>query len=189
MTAPEPRAAGAESNARGLVVIVVAVLVGLLLLLNAGDGGGGGETAAPGGTPSTTGDLGDTTPSTEATTSTSAPTSGRAPSEVKALVLNGGGPAGAAASTSTTIGNAGYTMGEPANSPVTVETTTFFYADDYQTEATAIALLLGKSPDALEPLVDAGLGTAAGDANVVVVLGPDTPPVSSTTTTTSAPAN
>jgi hypothetical protein len=177
MTAPEPRAAGVDSNARGLAVIVVAVVVGLLLLANAGGGGGTSTDAAPEGQPITTAPLGETT-TTEAITTTTAAAAGRAPSEVKVLVLNGGGPPGAAAATSTTIGNAGYTMGEAANSPVTVEATTFFYAEDYQTEATAIALLLGKSPDALEPLVDAGLGGAEADANVVVVLGPDTPPVS-----------
>jgi hypothetical protein len=180
MTAPEPRSTGIDSNARGLVVIVVAVVVGVLLLANAGGGGGSGADTPPSSSPVTTADLGGTA-TTDATTSTTAAPAGRAPSEVKVLVLNGGGPSGAAGATSTTIGNAGYTMGEPANSPVTVSATTFFYAADYQSEATAIALLLGKSPDALEPLVDAGLGGAQGDASVVVVLGPDTPPVSTTT--------
>ena len=42
----------------------------------------------------------------------------------------------------------------------------------------AIALLLGKSTDAVSPLSDVDLGGAEGDANVVVILGSDTPPVS-----------
>lgn len=58
-----------------------------------------------------------------------------------------------------------------------------YYDTDYKAEATAIALLLGKSTDAVQPLTDASLGGAEGEASVVVVLGADTPPVSSTTTT------
>ncbi len=194
MTAPEPRPGGADGNARGILVLVIAVAVGFLLLWQAG-GGGGDDAAGSGQTssPNTTAPL-DGSTTTEATTTTAA-TTGRAPSEVKVLVLNGGGPAGSAGSTSTQIESSGYVMGEPTNSPTTVEATTFYYADGYQAEATAIALLLGKSTDAVKPLTDAGLSGVEGDANVVVILGPDAPPVSSgstgssttsSTTTTSA---
>ena len=51
----------------------------------------------------------------------------------------------------------------------------------------SIALLLGKSPDVIKAISEAGFNGAEGDANVVVVLGPDAPPVEqSTTSTTSA---
>lgn len=184
MTAPEPRPAGLDSNVRGLVVLGVALLVGFLLLLNAG--ADGGDDAAPAdSSPVTTADLGtDTTVAT--TTTTSTPSSGRTPSEVKVLVLNGGGPAGSAATTSATIEAAGYTMGEPANSPVTVTETTFYYADDYEEEATSVANLLGQTPDVVKPLAGSGLESAAGDANVLVVLGPNAAPVETDTTSTTS---
>ena len=190
MTAPEPRPAGLDSNVRGLAVLGVALLVGFLLLLNAGPSGGDSSAAPDDSAPVTTADLGtDTTAAT--TTTTSTPSSGRTPSEVKVLVLNGGGPAGSAATTSSTIEAAGYTMGEPDNSPVTVTETTFYYLDDYQVEATSVANLLGQTPDVVKPLAGSGLESAAGDANVLVVLGPNASPVESpdsseTTTTTTA---
>ena len=189
MTAPEPRPSGADGNARGLLVLAAAVVVGFLLLWNLGGGStSSADTKDESSTPNTTAPLDGTT--TEATTTTLSSGSGHTASEVKVLVLNGGGPTGAAKSTSTQIGESGYTMGEPGNSPITVDATSIFYAEDYQADATSIALLLGRSTDALKPLADAGLNGAEGDANVVVVLGPDAPPVSedssSTTTTTAA---
>ena len=183
MTAPEPRQPAADGNARGFVVLAVAVLVGVLLLWNLGSGGASSaDDAKQTSTPNTTAPLGGTT-TTAATTTTAG--SDHAPSEVKVLVLNGGGPTGAASATSDQIGESGYTMGKASNSPVDVDATSFFYADEYQADATAIALLLGKSTDAVKPLSDAGLSGAEGDANVVVVLGPDAPPVSNASSTSS----
>jgi hypothetical protein len=167
-------------------VLGVGLVVGFLLLLSAGGDGGGTtsgetETANPPGTTAPLTDEG--TATTEATT-TSAASSGRAPTEVRVLVLNGGGPAGAAASTSETIGSSGYVMGEATNAPITVTATSFFYADEYQEDAIAIASLLGKSTDAVKPLSEeAGLTGVGGDANVIVVLGPDAPPVEGSGTT------
>lgn len=189
MTAPDARPGGLDSNMRGLVVLVVAVLVGVLLLANAGSGDSG-STKTTSSTPPTTGSLStdDTTGSSSATTSTTAAASGRQPSEVTVIVLNGGGPAGSAGSTTNTIGDAGYTTLKATNVPAgsNVDATTVYYAKDYKAEGTAIALLLGKSTDVVKPLSEASLGTAAGDANVVVVLGPDTAPVSDGSTTTTA---
>ncbi len=90
---------------------------------------------------------------------------------------------GAAATNSSTIGDAGYTMLTPGNAQ-NIDSTTVYYADGYEADAIAVAQLLGKGTDAVKPLSDASLGGAEGDANVVVVLGADTPPVDSTTTTT-----
>lgn len=181
MTAPEPRSGGLDGNARGLVVLAVALVVGFLLLLNAG-GGGSSDEAATVGKPVITGNLAEDTTTTAVTTTTSATASTRSPSEVTVLVLNGSGQTGAAGNTSDTIGASGYTMADPGNAPANADTTTVYYATDYQPEATDVALLLGKSTDSVKPLSDASLGGAEGDANVVVVLGADTPPVSTTTT-------
>jgi hypothetical protein len=187
MTAPEPRSAGSDGNARGLLVIGVAVVVGLLLLLNVGDGGSDGDGSASSGATTTTLDEGvvDTGGTDTTTTSTTAPDSGRSPSEVKVIVLNGSGQAGAAGATSETLGEAGYTMAEPGNASSATETLVY-YAEDYQPDAIAVAELLGKGTDSVRPLSDASLGGAEGDASVVVVLGADTPPVSTETTTTTA---
>lgn len=188
MTAPDARPGGLDSNMRGLVVLVVAVLVGVLLLANAG-GGDSGSTKTTSSAPPTTGSLGtdDTTATTKAgSTSTTAATTGRQPSEVTVIVLNGGGPAGSAASTTKTIADAGYTTLAAANAPANVDATTVYYDTDYKAEGTSIALLLGKDTDAVKPVSDGSVGTEAGDANVVVVLGPDTAPVSDGSTTTTA---
>ena len=101
------------------------------------------------------------------------------------VVLNGGGPTGSAKSTSSQIESSGYTMGKYGNAPINVTATTFFYADGYQEDATAIALLLGKSTDVVKPLSGAGLGGVEGDNKVVVVLGPDAPPPSGSSSSSS----
>lgn len=184
MTAPEARPGGLDSNVRGLLVLGAAVLVGVLLLASWGDDGAS-KVATTDGKTTTTVDIGDlgttTTAPAESTTTTSA--SAHSPSEVSVIVLNGSGQTGAAATNSSTIGDAGYTMLTPGNAQ-NIDSTTVYYADGYEADAIAVAQLLGKGTDAVKPLSDASLGGAEGDANVVVVLGADTPPVDSTTTTT-----
>lgn len=187
MTAPEPRPGGLDGNARGLVVLVVALVVGFLLLAGAGGGGGGDDAASGGDDADATVPLDDlgTTTTEGATTTTSAPTaSSRTPAEVQVIVLNGSGKNGAAASATETIGAAGFNMGTPGDGPST-ETTTIYYQEGYEADATDIAALLGKSPDAIAPIAEASLGGAEGDANVVVVLGvSDTAPADSSSTST-----
>lgn len=204
MTAPDHSTSGFDSNARGLAVLAVAVVVGLLLLLNAGDGGASTQELATGSTdggPSTTIDisnLGDSDESTtttpdQTTTSSIAETEGtRPPTEVTVLVLNSGGPAGTAGSTSDTIGETGFVMQEATNATTRgASTTVIYYADGYQADAEAVAAVLGKSPDSVNAMPETSPGPGAESANVVVVLGADTPPAStgssdsSGTTTTS----
>ncbi|MCB0988600.1 MAG: LytR C-terminal domain-containing protein [Microthrixaceae bacterium] len=192
----EKKPGGFDANARGLAVLAVAVVVGLLLLLTSG-GDGGTQVAAGGdGGPVTTIDisgLGDTEPGEvttttpdQTTTSSSAPTDGtRDPGEVKVLVLNGGGPAGTARSTSDTIGEKGYVMQPPSNAASNVTSTTVYYADGYQAEAEAVALVIGKAASAVKAMPSTTVGPGADKANVVVVLGPDTAPASSGSTTSS----
>lgn len=202
MTATEQRASGFDSNARGLAVLAVAVVVGLLLLLNAGDGGGGGGVAANGAGPDTTIDTSDLsgpdatddTQSTDGTdasvdeTTTSATTQTvdtRPPAEVKVLVLNGCGSTcpGVARTTSDTIGEKGYVMQQAANASAGLSATTIYFNDGYQADAEAVAAVLGKAPDTVEPMPSTVPGPGADSANVVVVLGADTPPASASDTT------
>ncbi len=187
MTAPEARPGGLDSNIRGLLVLGVAVVVGVLLLASWGDDGGSKEQTN-GSSPSTTvdtGGLGSTTAAPDQSTTT-VPASDHSPSEVSVIVLNGSGQAGAAATNSDTVGAAGYTMLTPGNAPANIDSTTLYYADGYESDAIAVAQLLGKGTDAVKPLSDASLGGAEGDADLAVILGADTPPVDSSTTTTTS---
>jgi len=188
MTAPEARPGGLDSNVRGLLVLGAAVVVGILLLASWGDDGGTTvETGdAKASTTLDTSDLGSTTSPPEDSTTTTAPPSDHSPSEVSVIVLNGSGQTGAAGTNSETVGAAGYTMLTPGNAPANIDSTTVYYADGYESDAIAVAQLLGKGTDAVKPLSEASLGGAEGDANVVVILGADTPPVDSSTTTTTA---
>jgi len=186
MTEPTKRAGGLDPNARGLAVLAVAVVVGLLLLLKAGGGTGTEQVAANDG-PTTTVDTSGlgvdestTTTPDDTTTSSSTPTDTvHNAADVTVLVLNGGGPAGVAKTTSETIGEKGYDMQAPANASANVKSTVVYYADGYQSDAEAVASLLGKTADAVEAMPSTPPGPGADGSDVVVVLGPDTPPASS----------
>lgn len=195
MTAPEPRAGGLDANTRGIAVLVVAVLIGFLLLLKAGDGGT--SEVSTGTTPGTVDTSGIETTSTVAgsdTTTTTADTgsTGRAPSEVKVIVLNGSGKVGVAKTNSAAIGQKGYTMLTPGNAAANSSSTAVYYAEGYKTEAEAVAAALGKTPDIVVAKPTTSLGAGSDTANVVVVLGADVSPAStssgSSTTSTSTTA-
>ena len=191
-TAPSPqKSGGLDANARGLAVLAVAVVVGLLLLMTSGGGGGGTQVSASAGDGSVTtidiSDLGDTEPGDVTTTSSSTPSDGlRDPGEVKVLVLNGSGLPGVARTTSDTIGEKGYVMQPPGNSAASATTTVVYYADGFQAEAEAVALLIGKASSAVESMPSTSPGPGADNANVVVVLGKDTPPADSSGSSTSS---
>lgn len=174
MTAPQHPAGGLDGRARGIIVLVAAVAVGFLLLLKGGDGGSSAaDKVDTGKTTIDTSGLSDE--STTTTTSTSTPTSGRDASGVTVIVLNGSGKTGVAKANSDTVETGGFTMKDPDNAPAIVATTTIYYDVGYQAEGIRVAELLGKSTDSVKPLADASLGGADGGANVVVVLGTDTP--------------
>lgn len=158
--------------ARGAALVAVAVLLGVLLLARGLDSGelftsdGGGEQAD-----------GDQTPGTSpgGSTSTSSSTSQvglRPPGEVRVLVANGAGIPGAASTRSDALAAAGYVTLEPANA-APVPATQVLYVEGYQGEAGQIATVLGAAPTAVQPLPDPPPVDPL-DANVVIVLGPDT---------------
>lgn len=184
MTAPEQRAGGLDANARGIAVLVVAVLIGFLLLLKAGDSGSSEvSTGTTPGTVDTSGIETTTTAVGSDTTTTTADTGGegRAPAEVKVLVLNGSGKAGVAKSNSEAIGEKGYTMLTPGNAAANSSQTAVYYAAGYQTEAEAVASALGRTSDIVVAKPTTSLGPGSDTANVVVVLGADVAPASSST--------
>lgn len=194
MTAPQKRAGGLDANARGIAVLVAAVVIGFLLLLNAGDDGDGTTSVSTKTTTTVdTSGLSGSTTTTNAggsTSTTAVSGSDRKPGDVSVLVLNADGPVGSALSASTTIGAKGYKMGTPtnANSSVTLATSAVYYAEGYQAEATAVALVLGKAASTVQPMPSPVPGPGADKANVVVVLGKDTVPAGTSASTTSTTA-
>ncbi|MCU1358383.1 MAG: LytR cell envelope-like transcriptional attenuator [Acidimicrobiales bacterium] len=188
MTAPEPRANGLDANARGIIVLVAAVAIGLLLLLKTGSGGGTTKIDASKGssTPATTAALGGTTTSgsgSVTTTTGGGSTGAHTPGQVKVIVLNGSGKVGVAQSNSTTIGTKGYKMLTAANAVPKPSTTSVYFAPGYQADAEAVAGILGKDSSVVQPKPATALGPGTDSANVIVVLGADTPAASSTSTT------
>jgi hypothetical protein len=193
MTAPEARPSGVDSNIRGLLVLGAAVVVGIALLWSWGDDGTTTVDAGQADTTTTidTSNLGTTT--TEASgggeaSTTTTPATDHSPSEVSVIVLNGSGQTGVAASNSATIGEAGYVMLTPGNAPANVDATAVYFVEGYESDAIAVAGLLGKGTDSVSPVTEASLGGAEGDADVVVILGADTPPASDGTTTSTTSA-
>ena len=181
---------------RGILVLAAAVIVGILLLWKAGSGGGGTtkvDASKGSSNPGTTAPLGETTTTnggSGGTTTTTGGTTAHKPADVAVLVLNGSGKPGVAASTSATIGEKGYKMGSPGNisSATHPATTSVYYAAGYQAEAEAIASVLGKDSSIVQAKPSTAIGPGSDSANVVVVLGLDTPAASTSGSTTSTTA-
>jgi hypothetical protein len=151
---------------RGALLIVVAVVLGAALLAKSFDTGGPTNT---GGNPS------GTTTSTVATTATTQPVPHDAAS-VKVLVLNGVDPSKAIAKPAAdALKAANYVTLSPNDAKTTVKTSAVYFQPGYQADALLIATALGAPATAVQPLptplppsVD-----AAGEANVIAVVGPD----------------
>jgi len=190
MTAPQ-RSHGLDGNVRGLIVLGVAVLIGFLLLAQAGDDGSTTVTADSGTTPAAeeSGDDGGTA-TTAANGATSVPNSTtttaanggeeptgttRAPASVSVVVLNGsGGIKGVAGATTDKIKAKGYKTLEPGNA-APVDKTTVYYTEGFQADANAVAGVLGLAPTSVSA-APANPPAGSTGANVIVVLGKDTPP-------------
>ena len=193
MTAPQ-RSRGLDGNVRGLIVLGVAVLIGFLLLAKAGDDGSTTVTASSssgstptadggdGGTATTAANGGNTGSSVPKSTTTTAANGGgqptgttRAPASVSVVVLNGsGGVKGVAGATTDKIKAKGYKTLEPGNA-APVDKTTVYYTAGYQADANAVAGVLGLASTSVSA-APANPPAGSTGANVIVVLGKDTPP-------------
>jgi LytR cell envelope-related transcriptional attenuator len=195
MTAPQ-RSRRLDGNVRGLIVLGVAVLIGFLLLANAGDDGSTNVTTSgpsdnttaegsegeDGGTPTTAangGGSGATVPNS--TTTTAAKGGGqptgttRAPASVSVVVLNGsGGIKGVAGAATDKIKAKGYKTLEAGNA-APVDKTVVYYTQGFQADANAVAGVLGLAPTSVSA-APANPPAGSTGANVIVVLGKDTPP-------------
>ena len=181
------RSAGANA-ARGIAVIAAAVLLGFFLMARAID-----DDTVVAGTDSTTtittAPAGSDTSAADSTTITTAPVSDdtatgaddtlpaqRAPSEVLTLALNGTDPvqSGKAGAMRDVLAANGYGVAAPKNADSPAASAVLF-VEGYESDARAIATLLGVDPDAVVRPFDAASSPIADtqSAQVIVVVGND----------------
>lgn len=156
---------------RAILLLAAAVLVGLLLLDHTEN-----PSAVVVTRPSTTTT---TAPRNSTTTIPATTTTVRHdPAQVNVLVLNGvdkkkaiAGPGAKA------LQNAGFTQATPKDAASTVKKSAVYFTPGFDADATFVAGLLGIPPVAVQPLptpLPTEVGNP-GDAQIVVVLGPDAP--------------
>ena len=181
------RSAGANA-ARGIAVIAAAVLLGFFLMARAID-----DDTVVAGTDSTTtittAPAGSDTSAADSTTITTAPVSDdtatgaddtlpaqRTPSEVLTLALNGTDPVqgGKAGAMRDVLAANGYGVAAPKNASSPAASAVLF-VEGYESDARAIATLLGVDPDAVVRPFDAASSPIADtqSAQVIVVVGND----------------
>lgn len=120
-----------RTAARGAVLIGVAVVIGIVLLQVVDKDGGGGGVAPP-----------VTQANGDDSTTTTTGQEGRPPSEVRVLVLNGSGVAGAAATQANALRGEGYAIAGTGNAePQTGSTVAC--RPGFETEADTLARTLG----------------------------------------------
>ena len=169
-----------SAGARGAILLAVAVVLGIVLLQAF-------DTGDPVGQAVTSGDPQDTVPSTvpsnqgtaAATTTTTVAT--RPPAEVKVLAANGTAIRGLGGRTSDALKALSYNVLSPTDSTKALETTSIQYDAGFENEAKAIATTLGLPLTVVVPLSSPPVDDARG-ANVIVLLGADISPTSTTTT-------
>jgi hypothetical protein len=176
MTAPEGTRRSIDPSVRGLLVLAVVVLLGMLLLAKAAPSSS--TTIAtrknPGPSlPAATGSTTTTRPTTTTSTTIGIP---HAAAQVKVLVLNGTGGKIAMAATvnGVKVKAKGYDTLPPGNA-VARPTSAVFYAPGYQADAVAVGKVLSIPATAAVPVPTPPPAPNASQANVIVLLGQDTP--------------
>lgn len=174
MTAPErTKGRGLDASMRGVLVLAVVVVVGLVLLAKAAPSSSS-STAKPDRTTTT---LAPRPTTTLGPTTTTKPPAAHPPAQVKVLVLNatGGAVRGASASNGAKVKAQGYDALPPANA-VSRPVSAVYFAAGYETDATNVAKALGLAVKVVAPVPSPAPAPNATSANVIVVLGADTPP-------------
>ena len=157
----------------GLILIGVAILLGVFLFAK-GFGDDGSPVASDDGSGSTvtttTADL-DAAPTVDLN-STSTTAAVRPTSEVKVIVANASGVVGAATTLGDTLTSDGYAVVDTTNAAA-VSATKIYYVGDYEPEALALATALGLESSAVAELPDPSPVEGSGEANLLVLIGPD----------------
>lgn len=174
---------------RGVVLVLFALIVGILLIVK---GGGGAEVVS---NPNdaidvtTTTRRGSSTTVKDTTTNTVTP-----PAQLKIIVANGSGERGLAAKTKDQLAFVGYTGATATDTTKgsSVTTSVVYFAAGLEADAVVVASVIGMPAARVAAMPDPTTVPVSpiGDAQVVMILGPDAPNAAANaalTTTTAAP--
>lgn len=171
--------------ARGWLLVIGVVVLGAILMpsatragIDTGTPAAAASSAASNGSSSTT-----SAPTTSTTTqapTTTAPASIPA-SSIHVLVANGTNTNGAAASVSSLLSGKGFSVLKAANALTTVHATQIYPINNAVTAAQEVAAALGLTSSAVEPNSTPVPVSSTTGATVVVIVGPDILPRSSST--------
>ncbi len=123
-----------------------------------------------------------TASTTTATTVAPTTTTTVPPSKVPVLVANGSGVQGQAATVSRQLSAGGWDVIPPVNATATVATTGVYFVAGQSAAADAVAAALHLSPSVVAPFTTSVPVASAAGADVVVVIGKNGVPTSSTAT-------
>ena len=162
------RSSSGLAAGRAAALLAAAVVLGIVLLNAADDSP---STAVSTGTDDTVPD--------EVTTSTPLPTTTivtlppRAPADVKIIAANGTDVKGVAKRATDQLKAAGYNVLSPTDASAKAQSSSVFYAADFQREADVVATGLGLPSTAVQPLPTPPPLADARGANLVLVVGPE----------------
>lgn len=164
MTAGGGVASKPSNTGRAILLLAIAVVLGVALLHELDNGNG--ETALS------------SKPAAQATETTLAPPTPttlalRSPAEVKVLVANGVGVAGAASKVAGRLQPIGYQLAKPGNTTNKETVSAVHFAAGYQAEAMALATSLGLPSSAVTPLPNPAPVSDMQGSSVLVVIGND----------------
>jgi len=158
---------------RGALLVGLAVVIGVVLL---GKGFDTGFLPSSSETPSERANDDDGDATTTSTSTTVTPTTHVA-AQVRVIVLNGGGPSGSASTSGTALAAAGFTALDAADTD-DVAATIVYFAPTFDADAAVVASTLGiANPPQPLPATPITGSPAAGEVDIIVILGPDFTPV------------
>lgn len=177
MSAQRRRGAAAPNASsaafRGALLVGVAVLLGAGLLLKSFD-----TPSTSSGTPSASSSTPTTAPGDTSVTTPTSESVAHNPADVKVLVLNGVDKSKAIAKPGAdALKAANFTTLSPGDAAQMVTASAVYYQPGYELDAQAVAARLGIPAAAVQPLPQP-LPTSVSDpkdANVVAIIGPDSP--------------
>lgn len=165
MTAGGGVASAKPSNTgRAVLLLAIAVILGVALLHELDNGGGTASLAT---------EVKEKAATQPAVQNTSTTLAVRSPADVKVLVANGVGVAGAASKVASRLQPIGYQLAKPGNTVNKETVSSVQYAAGYQAEALALATSLGLPSSAVQALPTPAPVTDMQGSTVLVIIGND----------------
>jgi hypothetical protein len=170
------------ATVRGVALVAVAVLVGVVLLGKGFDTGfvpstGGSSNDEQADDGNDDGDDNGNDDGDGTTTTETVPPTTHQPAQVRVIVLNGGGPSGAAGTSSTALAADGYITLDAGNTDPAVPASAVYFAPTFEADAAAVAARLNITAVPVALPNPPPNGAPAGQVDVVVTLGPDFTPI------------